>query len=144
MYNCTFPKMVLSIWDFLLILFLIRRFPFIFHFQIKKMGSYIEKAVHKMNKQREKYEEALIEVTTCFPNYEKEMKSLFLMCQRMEETKFKLFHLVLLSIANSLKVMPNQKFVLFIVTVLRSILSFFFSISGWPRFTRTCIKILKI
>lgn len=91
------------------------------------MGSYIEKAVHKMNKQREKYEEALIEVTTCYPNYEKEMKSLFLMCQRMEETKFKLFHLVLLSIANSLKVMPDQKFVLFIVTVLRSILSFFFS-----------------
>lgn len=106
-----------------------RQFLFIFfYFQIKKMVIYIGKAVQKLKKQREKYEEALINLITCYPNYESEMRSAFLQCQRAEITKYRLFNLILLSITNSLynTQTENRQFVFFFfpfVTVLSSMLS---------------------
>lgn len=68
------------------------------------MQDRVQKTKDEVQKARDKYEQALLEINKYNPIYMEDMTSVFIKCQEMEETRLRFFKDTLFSIHKSLNV----------------------------------------
>lgn len=78
--------------------------------QKKKMQDRVQKTKDEVQKCREKYEQALLEINKYNPIYIEDMTSVFIKCQEMEETRLRFFKNVLFSIHKTLNVTQDPRY----------------------------------
>lgn len=78
-------------------------------FQLKKLQDRVQRAKEDVQKCREKYEQALQEINKYNPIYVEDMKSVFIKCQEMEETRLQFFKEVLFSLHKNLNISQEPR-----------------------------------
>lgn len=73
------------------------------------MQDRVQRAKEDVHKCREKYEQALQEINKYNPIYVEDMKSVFIKCQEMEETRLQFFKEVLFSLHKNLNISQEPR-----------------------------------
>lgn len=90
-------------------IFLLFVFPRFSNTQLKKLQDRVQRAKEDVQKCREKYEQALQEINKYNPIYVEDMKSVFIKCQEMEETRLRFFKEVLFSLHKNLNISQEPR-----------------------------------
>lgn len=76
------------------------------------MQDRVQKTKDEVQKGREKYDQALQEITKYNPIYIEDMTSVFVKCQEMEETRLRFFKNVLFSIHQTLNITKEPRYLI--------------------------------